>query len=380
MSGCVTPGGELLLPHRGRTVMGYEKLLLQGIPFSRLLLGPETEVQLSDLAGNAMSVSVISAALLSAICAPQLRKQRQTDGKALLAEFSLSQQHDAAGGSILSQRGDFFKQPHNSPKSFSEIFSSIAKELASDAFYSSVLCTCESSGTTSKDTKILQCSCCGMSICHACSGRYQTSSHNLKEIKFNSDNVRPDSHAFEQKLRCAVPSILRLGEGCEDLLEHGEGLESYSFQLQQVDRKKGHWLLTYGAWEDYGSGRQVAEIRVVIGRTDTLDERLGIAAFVRCFAPAIRNEDPHRGILKDSARLILKAGTFNSSWEVPDKESTTCNLKISGSNPVPSQRSRIGLSEVAANSLKNHKIMKSFIPSIKSRNPLTHYHKLWKTW
>lgn len=51
VSGCVTPGGELLLPHRGRTVMGYEKLLLQGIPFSRLLLGPETEVNLSDLAG-----------------------------------------------------------------------------------------------------------------------------------------------------------------------------------------------------------------------------------------------------------------------------------------------------------------------------------------
>ena len=37
-------------------MMGYEKLLLQGIPFSRLLLGPETEVQLSDLAGNAVSV------------------------------------------------------------------------------------------------------------------------------------------------------------------------------------------------------------------------------------------------------------------------------------------------------------------------------------
>ena len=38
-------GGELILPHKGRTLMGYEKLLLQGIPFSRLLLGPETEVQ-----------------------------------------------------------------------------------------------------------------------------------------------------------------------------------------------------------------------------------------------------------------------------------------------------------------------------------------------
>jgi hypothetical protein len=54
VSGCVTPGGELLLPHKGRTMMGFEKLLLQGIPFTRLALGPETEVQLSDLAGNAV--------------------------------------------------------------------------------------------------------------------------------------------------------------------------------------------------------------------------------------------------------------------------------------------------------------------------------------
>lgn len=30
VSACVTPGGELILPHKGRTVMGYEKLLLQG--------------------------------------------------------------------------------------------------------------------------------------------------------------------------------------------------------------------------------------------------------------------------------------------------------------------------------------------------------------
>mmetsp|Transcript_16535 Transcript_16535/g.18851 ORF Transcript_16535/g.18851 Transcript_16535/m.18851 type:complete len:2158 (+) Transcript_16535:163-6636(+) len=377
VSGCVTPGGELLLPHKGRTVMGYEKLLLQGIPFSRLLLGPETEVQLSDLAGNAMSVSVISAALLSAICAPQLRKERRTNGKALLAEFSLSQQHDSARGAVLPERGDFYKKPHQTPETFKDFFSTIAKDLASDAFYSSVLCTCESSGTTSKESKILQCSCCGMSLCHACSGRYQTSGHNLKEIVFK---IRPDSHAFEQKLRCAVPSILRLGEGCEDFLEHGKGLESFSFQLQQVDRKKGHWQLTYGAWEDYGSGRQVAEIRVVIGRTNTLDEHLGVAAFIRCFAPAIRNENPHRGILKDSARLSLKIGTSNNSWEVPNKKPTTCNLEIVGSDPVPSQRSRTGLNDVAAKGLKNHKIMKSFLPPTKSRNPLTHYHKLWKTW
>jgi hypothetical protein len=51
ISGCVTPGGEFFLPHFGRPLLGCEKLLLQGIPYFRLALGTETEVQLGDLAG-----------------------------------------------------------------------------------------------------------------------------------------------------------------------------------------------------------------------------------------------------------------------------------------------------------------------------------------
>lgn len=67
VSGCVTPGGELLLPHKGRTMMGFEKLLLQGIPFTRLALGPETEVQLSDLAGNAVSTTCLCLFMTSSL-------------------------------------------------------------------------------------------------------------------------------------------------------------------------------------------------------------------------------------------------------------------------------------------------------------------------
>lgn len=60
VAGCVTPGGIFFLPHLGRPLLGCEKLLLQGIPYFRLLLGNETEVQLGDLAGKlcAMKVSV----------------------------------------------------------------------------------------------------------------------------------------------------------------------------------------------------------------------------------------------------------------------------------------------------------------------------------
>lgn len=54
LTGCITPGGENFGPHLGRCILGYEKLLLGGIPVDKLQLGTETEVQLADLAGNAM--------------------------------------------------------------------------------------------------------------------------------------------------------------------------------------------------------------------------------------------------------------------------------------------------------------------------------------
>ena len=341
VSGCVTPGGELLLPHKGRSVMGFEKLLLQGIPFSRLLLGPESEVQLSDLAGNAMSVPVVCATMLAAICAPQLRRQKQAHKNVILSNFALNQKYDTAGGAVLAERGDLRSHDRDTnAEDFAKLFGDVAEKLALDAYRSSVLCTCESSGTTTTDPQILHCTQCGMGVCHDCSGRYEVSSHALEEIDVHGGSGRPDPHEFERRLRCAVPSILCLGTGWETILKDGHGLESYSFQLQDVVRRKGHWLLLYGAWEDHGRGRQVAEIRVHIGRNGTLDHNFGLAAFVRCFAPAIRHDKPFRGRLKDSARMIFNTGAVNRldiRWQIPEK-SRTCTLEIVGSDEVPSQR------------------------------------------
>lgn len=69
----------ILSPDLGRPILGCEKLLLQGIPYFLLELGNETEVQLSDLAGNAMTLSVVSATILAALTCKQL--QRETSKK-----------------------------------------------------------------------------------------------------------------------------------------------------------------------------------------------------------------------------------------------------------------------------------------------------------
>lgn len=380
VSGCVTPGGELFLPHKGRTVMGREKLSLQGIPADRLQIDHLSEVQQSDLAGNAMSVSVVCATMLAAICAPELRRARKKNKRVNLTDFVLSQKYDDANGAILGERGDLYNAMKESGvPTFMDAFEGVAKDLARDAFRSSVLCTCESSGTCSDDPKMLECSGCGMGVCGNCYDRYNMKPHCTKVIDVAGEGGRPDQHEFDRRLRAAVPSTLRLGEDWKKVVKDAEALEAYSFQLQKLERKRRHYTLTYGAWEDYGSGRQVAEIRVNIGKLGALDPDYGVAARFRSFGPAIRNTKPLRGTLKDEARLIYKVNANKpATWEVPDKP-TEATLQVVGSDPGPSQRVLCGINDVAAEELKKKKLQKAYMAPFQSRNSTSAYHPKWKT-
>lgn len=68
---CLTPDGVFYVSNRGGPLVGEELLLLQGIPVDDLLLTKESEDNLKDLAGNAMSSTVVGACLLSALIAGQ---------------------------------------------------------------------------------------------------------------------------------------------------------------------------------------------------------------------------------------------------------------------------------------------------------------------
>ena len=347
-----------------------------------------------------MSVTVVCATLLAAICAPQLRRELPSIVKELhsicdiklrklklsqkLSKFILSQKYDSANGAVLAERGDLYQKDIPS-QDVNDMFLNIGKELAQDAFTCSVLCNCESSGQTSQDDKILECLSCGFGICHTCTSLHQIESHWLNEVITEGKKQRLNPYEFEMKLRCAAPPVLSLGKMWEGTIPNCEGLESYSFQLQRVDRNRGHWLLIYGAWEDHGSGRQVAEIRVKLGQIGALEKDTGLAVYVKCFAPAIRHHGPKRGVLADAARLILRLrdGKINkdsSKWETCT-EFTTSSLRIVGSDPCDSQRIMAGLTDIAARGLKNHTPMDKFTKNFpKSRNNLLHYHSKWKTW
>lgn len=59
--------------------MGLEALSMQGLPIDELLLTRETEDNLRDLAGNAMSSTVVGTCMISALIVGASRLKRGSD-------------------------------------------------------------------------------------------------------------------------------------------------------------------------------------------------------------------------------------------------------------------------------------------------------------
>lgn len=64
---CLTPQGLPYVSNRGGPLLGLEALSMQGLPIDELLLTRESEDNLRDLAGNAMSSTVVGASMIAAL-------------------------------------------------------------------------------------------------------------------------------------------------------------------------------------------------------------------------------------------------------------------------------------------------------------------------
>jgi hypothetical protein len=83
------------ITNRGGPMVGLEALSMQGLPVDKLLLTRETEDQLADLAGNAMSTTVVGACILAAL----------VTGKKLLKDGDDSQSYEHKSGNADEEPG-----------------------------------------------------------------------------------------------------------------------------------------------------------------------------------------------------------------------------------------------------------------------------------
>ena len=224
MAGCLTPRGQHFITSRGGPLLGIEALALQGIPIDRLLLSNDSQRDLHDLAGNAMSSTVVGAAILSALIighqalipgsscemSPRVSPVAGTpDRSELFAILDSPAQSDHSDGSpIVLSPGpanddqDMLAPPldmlHLNILSTAEV-----KEIGRR---SSRLCLCEGQ-TLSKQTGILRCRKCGHTACRSCAGN---PTHVYEAVSRLELLARIPPVHFERELKTRLPMRLEL--------------------------------------------------------------------------------------------------------------------------------------------------------------------------
>jgi len=389
IAGCVTPGGDFFVPHKGRPLLGCEKLLIQGLPYFRLALGNETEVQLGDLAGNAMSVTVVSACMLAAITCQQMRLEVKkyfrvsNESKAqtkdrdefmkyvttyLNQKVSLKCDLKRNVKRTLSEAHD--ESLNRNSESALKVFKILA-EISYEAINSSVWCTCETSGRNSLSNKFVQCKLCRVSCCRDCisdTAGYQLKSHATEEIIL-PHNIH-DHGDFQTKLRSLLPTALFFTKDDLQKVENMQSIEhdshrisclaEVSFYLNRIYRDRKKWVILYYARDN---GNPIGEIRLTLGEIQRVDmetfrEQCEVGIRVDLTNYLLARRDPVVfGTLSPCLTFVIKNDS-DKELKVGDWKTNVTKLKgksltIKGENPTKSPRVRAGLTDVASDHLKN---------------------------
>lgn len=231
VTGCVTPSGSPYLTTRGGPVVGLEAIALQGLPIDKLLLTRETQRELQDLAGNAMTSTVIGGALLSALIIGH---------EALVAKnpapFDLSKQP-----AMIEMNQKALQCGHHIEFAASEQIS--VDELCEMANSSVRLCYCEGTARLS-NWRIQKCKECLHTTCEKCGGN---PSHDYEVMDQSLRRTYP--RYFAQTIRNALPMrlcILGLDHEClETSREKAKGSiqhEDWMFFLEKVKPAFGEEL------------------------------------------------------------------------------------------------------------------------------------------
>ena len=327
------------LTNRGGPLVGYESLALQGLPVDRLLLTRETQDQLADLAGNAMSTTVVGSCIIRALTLgidlikKQSVKLREILGNETMDVDNARETPRPAYIEDLDTRISGRSALIAHPLDFSPQANLSLERLLDEAKATRRLCACEGRDSVT-DRPIRECADCGSTSCVKCGTRPE---HSYIEMKLDGD--RPHPRDFGEKAKNALPMVLR-------------------FDPQTVESLEGHRAQAKGTVddEDWKSWRDAvitatgSEVHFVeLKRQD-----IWVAAWVspaaqlefhlhpklpewRLFAvpgPLLPANSPVRTLLsRPVARLFCKEHILGGQWQYAIPAKSTVNLVIDGIRP-----------------------------------------------
>lgn len=336
---CFTPTMIPYLTNRGGPLAGAEALGLQGIPVDELNFTRETQDQLADLAGNAMSSTVVGTAMVAAL---ELASKMFPDKPAqdtMEIDSSLddtnSQNEKAVSG---------VEQLHAGTIDLSAAAEQSLSTLVSQAAASARLCYCEGRDDVLERT-IKQCVDCGSTVCEKCAGRPE---HNHKDLDFlESPRIRPSE--YRRILKEHLPMSLKLHgfdaqllDDCIDKIGQQVSLADSKWKKAvlaaareplhfKTDKRQENWVVLYES--AYG----ILELHLNPLRPEWL-----------FFARPEENEAAKsklRSLLsRPVARLICKDAFLGGVWDIAVPTSETFSVTVEGVGQlVPSWEMRLGL-------------------------------------
>jgi hypothetical protein len=348
---CLTPTGDFYVTNRGGPLTGEELLLLQGIPADDLLLTKEAEDQLKDLAGNAMSTTVVGACILSALvlayqALPSRTERVDLVGSAIVPSLVPRPLAPATGDVCITQ--DMGKY-ENKILRLGPLVKSVSLDFFDDAHSSASKCVSEGFDKVLSTGSILICQECD----HTSSEDLATPPRKYEEHAFvkmeATSRVLPD--VFRRRLLDLLPMCFEL-EGLDlECICMPPGLKPDLWKgwKTAVQRCNGSFRFAHEKrsriWTclfETADGTSRLELRI---------SRTGAVWLLFAKAPA------QKGSLRETlespvARMCIKTvqdpsaplSLLDGKWEICLPVVAAVDLLITGvGNRVPSWRSNLGL-------------------------------------
>lgn len=194
--GCLTPKGQQFSTIRGRPITGLEAIALQGLPIDTLLLTRESQKELIDLGGNAMTSTAVGAALLSGLIV----------GHRTLTRTLVSTNQPLSGSGAASTRMRFSELQEKQALNFDGSSELSLEGLCKMAEGSIRLCHCEGQSLTAS-ALIRRCKRCDHPCCEKCGNMPK---HDYELLGGNGVPARTEPHDFRKGVEGALPTRLKI--------------------------------------------------------------------------------------------------------------------------------------------------------------------------
>lgn len=337
ITGCITPSGQPFITTRGAPITGLEALALQGLPIDKIVLMRESQKELQDLAGNAMTSTVVGAAILAALIVGV--EALEVDDNA--ATYKACETVE----SVLPMNVAWLESPRILELAGDhKIFAAKLCEMAQASIR---LCYCEGQ-TSIASAPIVICKDCGHTACEKC-GKLPRHSY------IRLEKTRADPKKLHEIIKRALPMRLQLVVPTyQDILNvrdifaglpHSDDLAKYknAFESALGDEMRFKTTQRSGSWTVVYEGTS-SRLELVLG---------GLKAHWLLFAKSDPQEPGNSRIRKllqnPIARMIVQgSNVLQGSWEICLPITRHLPITVTGQGKLTeSWEARLGLQDPA---------------------------------